>query len=207
MAKQREQLETLSEIRTLMERSSRFTALSGLSVSCAGVLALIGAALAYAYHSAMVEGGATLYNLDLTAHNQTFYLLLALVVFVAAVGLSILFIVRKARRQGLPVWNITAREALLHLAIPLLAGAVFCVILLLQNMHALVAPSALMFYGLGLVNASKFTLPELRYLGLAELGLGLLAAALLGNALIFWSIGFGVFHIVYGSYMYYKYER
>lgn len=42
-----EQLQQLSEIRLLMERSSRFISLSGLSGVGAGVSALIGSAIAY----------------------------------------------------------------------------------------------------------------------------------------------------------------
>jgi hypothetical protein len=40
-------LKTLSEIRDLMQKSTRFISLSGLSGISAGIFALIGAALAY----------------------------------------------------------------------------------------------------------------------------------------------------------------
>ena len=61
----------------------------------------------------------------------------------------------------------------------------------------------LIFYGMALVNASKYTLGNVRYLGLAEIVLGLLCAALPGYGFWFWVIGFGVLHIVYGSLIYF----
>ncbi len=43
----KEQLEALSDIRSMMEQSSRFISLSGLSGIFAGITALVGAGLAY----------------------------------------------------------------------------------------------------------------------------------------------------------------
>ena len=42
-----EHLENLKEIRTLMERSSKFLSLSGLSGISAGIIALVGAFMVY----------------------------------------------------------------------------------------------------------------------------------------------------------------
>ncbi|MES2397617.1 MAG: hypothetical protein V4549_16525 [Bacteroidota bacterium] len=69
------------------------------------------------------------------------------------------------------------------------------------------APSSLLFYGLALINASKYTLNDIRYLGICEIVLGLIASLYIGYGLLFWAAGFGVLHIVYGAVMYYKYER
>ena len=57
------------------------------------------------------------------------------------------------------------------------------------------------------VNASKYTLNDIRYLGLTEIFLGLVALVFLEYSLLFWAIGFGLVHIIYGIVMYYKYER
>ena len=54
---------------------------------------------------------------------------------------------------------------------------------------------------------SRYTQRDIKYLGYTEIGLGLLAGIFLNYGLLFWSLGFGVFHIVYGVAMYYKYER
>jgi len=70
----------------------------------------------------------------------------------------------------------------------------------------LIAPSTLLFYGLALINASKYTFDELRYLGIAEIVLGIIACFLVGYGLIFWTVGFGFLHIIYGTFMYFKYE-
>ena len=71
----------------------------------------------------------------------------------------------------------------------------------------LVAPGCLLFYGLALVNASKYTLGEVRYLGYGQLALGIMCLWYTGYGLYFWAMGFGILHIIYGVLMWYKYER
>jgi len=68
-----------------------------------------------------------------------------------------------------------------------------------------VAPLTLIFYGLALVNASKYTLSEIRSFGIAEIVLGLIAMAFIGYGLLFWAIGFGLLHIIYGIIMHVRY--
>ena len=53
-------------------------------------------------------------------------------------------------------------------------------------------------YGLALVNGSHYTLSHIRYLGLAEILLGLLALIFIGQSLYIWMLGFGLFQMVYG---------
>ena len=75
------------------------------------------------------------------------------------------------------------------------------------KIFGLVAPTTLLFYGLALYNAGKYTLDEIRYLGVSEIILGLLGCIFIGYGLMFWALGFGVLHIVYGFMMWWKYER
>ena len=121
---------------------------------------------------------------------------------------SILFFTtHKARRKGQAIWGPLTRRLLFNLALPLLAGGIFCLALFYHGQVGLIAPATLVFYGLALVNASKYTLDDIRHLGIAEIALGLAALFLLGNGLEFWAIGFGVLHILYGTLLYFKYER
>ena len=71
----------------------------------------------------------------------------------------------------------------------------------------MVMPGLLVFYGLALLNASKYTLDEIRWLGLTQIGLGLLAMLHPGWGLIYFALGFGLGHIGYGLLMYNRYER
>jgi len=96
---------------------------------------------------------------------------------------------------------------LIHLFIPLITGGLFALILLYRNDSTLLASVTLIFYGLALVNAGKYTLGEIQYLGVFEIVLGLLAGIFTCWGLLFWAIGFGILHIVYGLVMYYRYER
>jgi len=209
---QRDQsLETLQDIRRMMERSSRFISLSGLSGVSAGICALIGAFVAHKWileyyavggyvsrHGYMVEG----------EHDLKWRLIfLAAAVLAAALLSSTWFTWRKARRNNLPVWDLSSKKLLINMFIPLVAGGFFVLGLMYHTDWDYVAPTCLVFYGLALVNASKFTLSDIRYLGFLEIILGCVSMYYLHWGLYFWTLGFGVLHIIYGLIMWWKYER
>ncbi|MBL4658106.1 MAG: hypothetical protein JKX73_08915 [Flavobacteriales bacterium] len=212
MTEQEEHIENLTEIRNLMERSTRFISLSGLSGVAAGLSALVGAAVAYrhfGYHAYFPDfyryifTEADLVRLDFLQ----FLFALSIGVLVSALGLGFLFTWRRTKRKGESMWNQSARLLLWHLAVPLVTGGLFCIILLLHGEVYLLAPTTLVFYGLALINASKYTLNDIQYLGISEIILGLIACVYVGYGLVFWALGFGILHIVYGTVMYFKYER
>ncbi|MCB0554130.1 MAG: hypothetical protein KDD02_11305 [Phaeodactylibacter sp.] len=205
--------ETLNEIRSLMERSSRFISLSGLSGVAAGLWALLGAAAVYLYLDVSpFDQRRIYYQQALEAEKWgvdyiTFFLLDGSIVLAMAIASGIVFTTRKARQKGQRIWDALTRRLLASLALPLAAGGLFCLALFYHGYLGLIAPATLVFYGLALINAGKYTLDDVRYLGIAEVVLGLLALFLLGYGLEFWAIGFGLLHIIYGALMYFKYER
>ncbi len=203
-----EHLNTLSEIRNLMERSSRFISLSGLTGVAAGVFALVGAWAAH-YFAGISFTDEAAYNARWDYQElRSFLIADALIVLVLAVGFGIFFTTRKAKKEGHKVWDKTAERLIINLFMPLVAGGIFCLILLFKyQLIDLVAPTTLIFYGLALINASKYTLNDIRYLGISEVILGLIGSYFLGYGLLIWAIGFGVLHIVYGLVMYNKYEK
>jgi hypothetical protein len=212
MNSNQEQLQNLSEIRNLMERSSRFLSLSGLSGISAGLIALLGAGVAFFY----LDYDERYFDINryfidnLSSRLQTdfgFLVADAIIILVLAIGSGIFFTTRKARRNKITVWDHTSKRLLVNVFIPLAAGGIFCLALLYNGVFFLVAPATLVFYGLALVNASKYTLPDVRILGLSEMITGLAASFLVGYGLLFWAFGFGLLHILYGAVMYYKYER
>lgn len=186
----------LREIKNLMERSSRFISLSGLSGIFAGIYALVGTWLAYC----IIENTAGPESLMPLAG-------LAMAVLVLSLVTAIFLTTRNARKKNQKVWDKLSQRMLLNLGIPLLSGGIFLLILLYREMYSLAAPVMLIFYGLALINGSKYTLNDIRYLGLLEIALGLIAVAYTGYDLLFWGAGFGVLHIIYGALMYWKYER
>ena len=209
---QREQLAALTEIRHLMERSSRFISLSGLSGVGAGLAALAGAAAAYLYLGIQPFEGLPAKGLAAAGGQWglspgAFFALDAALVLLFAIGSGIYFTTRRARRRGLPIWDALTRRLLWNLAIPLLTGGLFCLALLRAGSTDLLAGSTLVFYGLALLNASKYTLQDIRYLGLTEIALGVFAVFWPAYGLELWAGGFGLMHLLYGTAMYLKYER
>ncbi len=214
MNEKTQQLAHLAEMRALMERSSRFLSLSGLSGVWAGFCALAGSAAVYGYLDMWplaAEGGnyyeKAIHTIKWGMDYKRVFVLIALLVLVSALAGGIFFTTRKARRQGLKIWDATSRRLLWAVSVPLFAGGLFCLALLYHDLPALVAPATLVFYGLALVHGSKFTLRDVEFLGLSEIALGLLGLFYLGNGLELWTLGFGLLHIAYGAWMYWKYER
>jgi len=204
-----ETLQEISDIKRIMERSSRFISLSGLSGIAAGVCALVGAYVANNilkdYYVELNRGAASTYE-DFTVLKIKL-VILAIVILLAALILAFVFTWRRARQNHLPFWDLTARKLLWNVLLPLIAGGLFVLAMLQYDEWHFVAPACLVFYGLALVNGSKYTLSDVRYLGYSEIILGLISTQFIHAGLYFWAIGFGVLHIIYGAIMWWKYER
>ncbi|WP_445452525.1 hypothetical protein [Flavobacterium sp. 25HG05S-40] len=200
-------LKDISEIKNIMDKSSRFISLSGLSGILAGIYALIGAWLAY---NTIYFDTTTLGEYDDLVITQPMIERLFIVAF-AVLFLSVITAVimsaNKAKKSNDTLWNASSKRLLINFLIPLASGGFFILFLIEKDILGLVAPLTLLFYGLACVNASKYTLGDVRYLGITMIILGLLSTWFLGYGLLFWALGFGVCHIVYGSMMYFKYDR
>ena len=200
----------LTEIRAIMERSSRFLSLSGLSGVGAGVVALVGALAGHFYLQSHYPGGF-LRLIDGSVEERRAALPFLVLLIAVMIGVALLaafyFTQRRTRHNGQPLWSAPARRLAAALAVPLVAGGLFCLRLYLGGDAGMVVPGLLVFYGLALLNASKFTLDEIRWLGLTHIALGLVAALVPGWGLIFFALGFGLGHIGYGLVMYNRYER
>jgi len=181
-----------------MEESSRFLSLSGLSGIFAGFLAFVGGLIAYFLLLQKNPHDGSVLKVEIIA--------IAMLVLVLALAGSFYFSIRNARKKGQKVWTPVSRRLLLNLFIPLAAGGFFIIILYLENQLQLIVPAMLIFYGLSLVSAGKFTYSEIFYLGLAELITGFLAAIFQDYFILFWIFGFGFLHVVYGLIMYRKYQ-
>ena len=203
-------LKDISDIKTMMSRSSRFMSLSGLSGVLAGVYALIGATIAYFQ---IKDFKFLTYNetdwISDNPYSSLFFNLvtIALIVLAAAIVTGFFLTLRKAKKQNEKIWNPVSKRLLANFALPLVSGGLFCIVLIQYDIAGLVAPATLIFYGLSLVNASKFTIGDIKYLGIANIIIGLIATQFVGYGLYFWALGFGIFHIIYGTILYNKYDR
>ncbi|KAA3646956.1 MAG: hypothetical protein DWP98_09985 [Bacteroidetes bacterium] len=195
----------------MMEQSSRFISLSGLSGIVAGLTALSGSLYAYwAISSAATLDNPSMVRLDMHTINHEVIkdlIFAGIMMLVVAISFGVLLTYKKANKKGQSLWSKTSKRLLINLCIPLVTGGLFALILIKHELFGLVAPTTLMFYGLALINASKYTLHDIRYLGLFEIFLGLISSYFIGYGLLFWALGFGLLHIIYGATMYFKYDR
>ena len=194
----------LSSIRNLMERSSKFISLSGLAGVMVGLYALVGA-----WFSARI----ILNHEDMGFPPEDVPVIKCAMIVVALAILTLSMVtsywltMRKARKKNENVWNPVSKRLLVASGVPFLTGGLFVGILLMKELYTMIPGACLIFYGLALFAGSQYTYREVRWLGIAEIFLGLCTLSFFGNGLIFWAIGFSLLHIIYGLYMYFKYER
>lgn len=196
-----QETEDIKMIRELMEKSTKFQSFNGLSIVFAGLFALVGAG--YAYH--IMNGVAG--NYEYEPPNNMMLLIDGGIVLFLSVCVVTYFCWRKARVRNELLFSSTTRRAIYSILLPLITGGIFSLVFLFRGDVAVVCASTLIFYGLGLTNASKYTFRELYYLGIAEVILGLLSLFFIGSGLFFWALGFGIFHIIGGLLMYFRYEK
>lgn len=202
MREEQDHARDLIEIRSMMERSSKFVWLSGWAGIIAGFYAMTGAYIAW-----------QVFNFNPTeivyspADGFLNIILLAIAVWVLAAGTATLLSYNKARQRGERLWNPTSRRLLVNMVVPFFTGAILILILVAKGLIGLVAPLALVFYGLALYNASKYTYDEVRILGIVQICLGLIGSWFVEYGLLLWAAGFGLVHIIYGIYIHFKYER
>jgi hypothetical protein len=206
MREHNQHLEALQDIRQIMQRSSRFLSLSGLSGIAAGFWALVGAYFAFDWIADFYYNHNDYGSLSFQQLKFKLFLLAGAVLGLALVS-AFYFTWRKTRRDNVSLWNHTSRQLTINMMIPLMAGGLFLLAMLQHGDWQYIAPGSLVFYGLALVNGSKYTVSDIRYLGVSEIILGLIATQYVGYSLHFWAIGFGVLHIVYGFAMWWKAER
>jgi hypothetical protein len=206
MEKNSSSAEELKVIRKFMEDSTKFLSLSGFSGVFLGIFGIAGAIIAWFF---ILNQENYIYDEPVSSLNGTVLwgmIADAIIILLLALAAAFYFSARKAKQSGKPFWTPVSKRLLINLFIPLITGGIFSVILLSRNDIQLIIPVLLIFYGIALINAGKFTYSEIFYLGILEIITGLLCSILPSYGLIFWIIGFGILHIIYGIFMYRKYE-
>ncbi|GAB2764638.1 hypothetical protein [Salinimicrobium soli] len=203
MKQEQDYIRDIAEIRSMMERSSKFLSLAGWAGILAGIFALAGAYLIYAVFD--FNPDRILYTEEKGTLIQVLFT--GFVVLLLAVATAIYFSARKAAKLGEKIWNSTSRRLVDEMAVPLVTGGLLILLLIWHGLLGLIAPLTLLFYGLSLYNAGRFTYTEIKVFGILQIILGLINVYFIEYGLLIWAIGFGLLHIIYGIYIHLKYER
>lgn len=201
MKETRDYIRDIAEIRSMMERSTKFLSLSGWAGIMAGIYALTGAWIAYGIWGFNPD------NIFYSSSSLPEVILLAIAVLVLAIGTAIFLSYRKAAKRDEKIWNATSRRLIINMAVPLVAGGILILVLIAKGLIGLIAPLTLLFYGLALYNVSQFTFNDIKFVGLIQIALGLVGSWCIELGLLLWALGFGVVHIIYGIYLHVRYER
>ncbi len=208
MKKEKDYIQDIAEIRSMMERSSKFLSLSGWAGIMAGIYALAGALAAYKIYD--FNPAAVGNNINSGNSLQPMLLnivLLAMVILLLALLTAIYISYREANKRDEKLWNATSKRLLINMAAPLFVGGALILILISKGLIGFIAPFSLLFYGLALFSGGNFTYREVRVLGIIQISLGLIGSYFVEYGLIFWALGFGIVHIIYGIYMQFKYNK
>src|SRR5215217_6818980 len=106
MKEEQDYIRDITEMRSMMERSSKFLSLSGWAGIMAGIYALAGACIAYKIFD--FNPGEIV---DSTVKSGSFpsrllqVIFLAIIILILAVGTAIFFSYKKANRRGENFWN------------------------------------------------------------------------------------------------------
>lgn len=196
--------ETLSEIRQMMERSSRFRSLSGISFIAAGICGLLGV---WWINKLMGPGESQHVTEKIIGGNLISSLLLpSICTLIVAVIAGLFFTLLKIKKRNLPLGDVAFKRVSFSFAIPMITGGIFIIGMLVYHQYQFIATACLLFYGLALFNASHYTLKEIRYLGIAEIIAGIICL-FAGYELLLLAIGFGVMNILSGLVIWKKYPE
>lgn len=206
MKKQQDYIRDIAEIRSMMERSSKFLSLSGWAGILAGTYALSGAYIAHTVLN-FTPDELFISRSEISSSGLPEVILLAIAILILSLVTAVFLSYKRAGERGEKLWNPTARQLLVHMMVPLVVGGLLILFMIFKGLIGLLAPFSLVFYGLALFNAGRYTYQEVRVLGLTEIILGLLGSWFVEFGVLFWALGFGVAHIIYGIHMNYKYER
>lgn len=207
MKKEKDYIQDIAEIRSMMERSSKFLSLSGWAGIMAGIYALSGALAAYKLYDFNPTTIGSNSNTDESYPTLFNIVLIAMSILILALFTAIYVSYREANKRDEKLWNATSKRLLTNMAAPLIVGGLLILMLISKGMIGFIAPFSLIFYGLALFSGGNFTYGEVRIMGLVQLVLGLISAYWIEYGLILWALGFGVVHIIYGIYMHYRYEK
>lgn len=201
--KEKEVKKTLSDIRDMMSKSSRFQSVSGYSIVVVGLLAAVASLITAVFIG--VENGFPCseklqhFAVMDTAVRTKSIAITGMVLFALSLLTVFFFAYIKSKRHQLRfAFDKRMGQMLLDFFIPLAVGGVLSIVLVMQQHYGLTSSIMLIFYGLALVNCSHYTYPVFRYLGYVELLLGIIDCFTMSHALLTWFLGFSVAHIVFG---------
>lgn len=207
-----EALNTLNDIRKMMEKSTRFLSLNGISAIVIGIYACIAAIIAYFILGENTPLLSDTYNIPTlqvnTPDRLSLLIIFAGILIILSITTGVMMCLQKAWKNHQQLqFDRTAKRFLWNFFMPLVVGGILCLSFISQQHYGLTSSIMLIFYGIALINASNYTYSNTRYLGYAELILGLADSFIEGYALLFWVTGFGIFHIIYGILFHLKYDK
>ncbi|HEY4539305.1 MAG TPA: hypothetical protein VIG94_04750 [Faecalibacter sp.] len=195
--------EQLEEIKSMMQKTTKFSSINGWSGIWVGIIGLVASYLVY---SIILESSFQWHGLAPDESRDAKLAFMLIITLIVACSGGVYFIAKKSKRNGESFINSVTKRILIRFLTILGIGGLVCGLLYYHLSFVYVAPSTLLFYGLALLYIERDTIKELKYLAFVEIILGLLAFYFIYNGLLFWTIGFGIVHLFFGVFLVNKYK-
>ncbi len=211
--KEQEIRDTLSDIRNMMERSQKVLFLEGTAGIVVAVWALLGAVAVslVLYGTVSPLWGATVN--PIRQPDWDTFLIVAIIcasVFCAAFMTVWLMSKHRASREGLDFsFDAGTRRLLGNFFTAMVTGGLVCLTPIFNDLWNLIPGFMLVFYGLAVVLISPiaFKISITKYLGYAEIVIGVAALAFSSFGMMFWTIGFCILHLIWGIWFKIWFDR
>lgn len=196
-------LEDISQIKNLMAESSKFLVFTtGLSGFFSGLFAILG--MIYIY--VLADGDVNDIE-QLTVNYRSTVAVVLIIILALSTLVTVIFTRRNAKSQGQNPWNPIAKKMVFNFYTVGVLGAVYLLILFFQEKYDTIVELMLVFYGMALLNGSKYTFDQVKLLAYIQIALGLACSFFDSYDFWFWVAGFGLVNLIYGGIMYFGYGK
>jgi len=196
-------LEDISQIKNLMAESSKFLVFTtGLSGLFSGLFAIAG--ITYIYF--LAEGKVNDIQELVTNYKSTIAIVLVVTLAFSTL-ITFLLTKRNAKSNGQNPWNPIAKKMVFNFYSVGILGGIYVLILFFQEKYEFIVELMLIFYGMALLNGSKYTFDQVKFLAYIQIALGLICSLYPTHDFWFWIVGFGFVNLIYGGIMYFGYGK
>ncbi len=181
-----------------MQQNTSHFSLSGISGILLGTYGLLTVYLINMLTSTYGDGFEGSSQLPIALLEIGIQVLAVIMILISLISLRIRA-KRRARKNNRKLWDLHSKKVRFHTLIPLLLFVIVLVIIANKGYYSSITPLLLFLYGVFLLNLSRFSVGSLKYLAIAEIILAVIAYFIYDKEMLFLGLGFGFFHIIYGS--------
>ncbi len=189
-----------------MQQNSTSFSSSGWSGILLGIYGLLAVYMVYTMTNSYGDGFEGFAALPIVLLEIGIIVLTVITILISLITLRIRA-KRRSKKNNRKLWSPFSKKLRFHTLIPLLFFIIVLVIIANKGYYSSITPLLLFLYGIFLLNLSRFSSGNLKYLSIAEIILAVVAYFIYDKEILFLGLGFGIFHIFYGLFTFGKNKK